>query len=114
MLNRLEEDDGVARLLVAVDQRPLKAEPGPRIAGLGVGVSVRVCVNTDDIGRAAREHGTSVALAAGQIDNLKAANTRPNPLIDDGVAPVPIVLLGNVRQRPLSGQLKRRHPCRLA
>ncbi|CAB4347208.1 unannotated protein [freshwater metagenome] len=54
VLNRLEKDDGIARLFVAVNQCPLEAEPGARVAGLGVGMSVGVGVDADNVGCAAR------------------------------------------------------------
>ena len=38
------------------------------------------------------------------------AHPRGDPLVDGEVAPVPVVLLGHVGQRPLAGQRQRRHP----
>ncbi len=73
------------------------------LEGLGVGV------HADHLGRALRgEHVGAVALAAGEVDDAHARAALGDPLVDGEVAPVPVVLLGNVGQRALAGQLERR------
>ena len=56
------------------------------------------------------EHVRAVALAAGHVDDPPAGDPLGDPLVDDQVAPVPVVLLGHVGQGPLAGQRQRRHP----
>jgi hypothetical protein len=57
----------------------------------------------------APQHGRPVALAARQVDHPPAVRARRDPLVDDEVPLVPVVLLGDVGQRPLAGERERRH-----
>ena len=56
-----------------------------------------------------RDHVRPVALAAGEVDDPHPAAALGDPLVDGEVAPVPVVLLGNVGERPLARQLERGH-----
>ena len=75
--------------------------------GLGVGV------DPDDAGGGASEDVRPVALAAGHVDRAAAAYARGDPLVHDDVSAKPVVLLGNVRKRALTGQRQRRDAVRL-
>ena len=57
----------------------------------------------------ASEHVGAVALAAGEVDDALALDPLGDPLVDGEVAAEPVVLLGDVGQGPLPGQLERRH-----
>ena len=111
VLDRLQEDDGVAGLGEA--SRPGRA----RSAGWGARSAAARARGPRGwrrrrprSARRAGQHVGAVALAAGHVDHAQAADPRRDPLVDDEVAPVPVVLLGNVGQRPLAGQRQRRHP----
>ena len=113
VLDRLQEDDGVARLGEGLDRRALEAQVLPRVAQPRVLVGLGVRVDADHRGGAAGEHLGAVALAAGHVDHPTADRPRRDPLVDREVAAVPVVLLGHVRQRSLAGELERGHPGRL-
>ena len=85
----------------------------PRVPQPRVLVRVRVRLDPDDGARCAGQHVGPVALAAGEIDDVHPAHARGDPLVDDEVAPVPVVLLRDVRQRALPVQRQRRDARRL-
>ncbi len=70
---------------------------------------LRVGVDADDGARRARQHLAAVALAAGHVDDALAGRARRDPLVDDEVPAVPVVLLRHVGQRALAGERQRRH-----
>ena len=109
VLDRLEEDDRVARLGVVLDEAALEAQVGSGVAKAGVLVRLGVGVDADDLGGRARQRGRAVALAAGEIGHAEAARARGDPLVDGQVAAVPVVLLGHVGQRALARERERRH-----
>jgi hypothetical protein len=76
-------------------------------------VRIRVSVDADHRGGGAGEDVGAVALAAGHIEDPQTGGAGGDPLVDDEVAPVPVVLLGQVGQRALAGQRQRRHARRL-
>ena len=110
VLDRLQEDDGVAGLGERLDQVALEAQVRARVAEPRVLVRFGVGVDADDARGAAGEDVGAVALAAGHVDDALAADPPGDPLVDDQVAAEPVVLLGHVGQRPLAGQRQRRHP----
>ena len=69
VLDRLQEDHRVAWLAVGLDEPTLEAQAVGRVAQPRVLVRLGVGVDPDDFGRAAREDGRAVALAAGEIDD---------------------------------------------
>src|SRR6185437_2114735 len=84
-----------------------------RVAPASVLERLRIGLDTDDRCGGAREHARAVALAAGHVDHPLAPDTLRDPLVDDQVAPVPVVLLRHVGERPLAGQRERRNALRL-
>jgi hypothetical protein len=76
-------------------------------------VGLRVGVDAHDRPRRRGQHVGPVALAAGQVDDVEPRDAPCDPLVDDQVAPEPVVLLGHVGERALAGQLERRHAGRL-
>jgi hypothetical protein len=72
-------------------------------------VCLGVCVYADHVRRSRRKRRRAVALAAGEIRNAEATRTLGDPLVHGQVAPVPIVLLGDVREGALAGERKWRH-----
>jgi hypothetical protein len=74
---------------------------------LGVGLDAH------DRRRGAGQDRRSVALAGGEVDDAPAVGARRDPLVDDEVPPEPVVLLGDVGQRPLARERERRHARRL-
>ena len=74
---------------------------------------VRVGVDADDGDGGPPQHRAAVALAAGEVDDAAAVHALGDPLVDDAVAPVPVVLLRHVRQRALARQVQRRDARRL-
>ncbi len=110
VLDRLQEDDRVAGLGEALDQVPLEAQVRPHVAQPGVLVGLGVGVDADHSRRSALRHQVRpVPLAAGHVDDPPAGHLPGDPLVDDQMAPVPVVLLRHVGQRPLAGQRQRRH-----
>ena len=77
------------------------------LVGLGVGV------DPDHLGGPVGEDIGAVALAAGEVGDAHPVDPRRDPLVDGQVAAEPVVLLGHVGQRPLTGQLERRDALRL-
>ena len=71
-------------------------------------VRLRVRVDADDVVGGPGEHRRAVALAAREVDDALAGDPLGDPLVDDEVAAIPVVLLGDVGKRPLAGQLQRR------
>ena len=67
---------------------------------------------TTDFGGAG-QHGRAVALAAREVDDAATVDALRDPLVDDEVAPVPVVLLRHVGQRALAGEMQRRDAGRL-
>src|SRR5205823_5483417 len=59
------------------------------------------------------QHVGAVALTGGDVDDPQARDALGDPLVDHEMAPVPVVLLGDVGQRALAGQVQRRHAGRL-
>ena len=70
-------------------------------------VCLGVGVHAHHLGGAAGQHGGAVALAAGHVEHAPADDARADPLIDREVTAVPVVLGGDVGQRPLAGELQR-------
>ena len=83
--------------------------------GDGAGVLERLGVGVDphDAARGPGEDLGAVALAASQVDDVEPPAALGDPLVDDEVAPEPIVLLGHVGQGALPGQRQRRDTGRL-
>ncbi len=109
MLNRLQKHDRVTRTREILDQRPLKAQVRPGVAEPRVLVGLRIGVNADHARSGSGERGRAVALSAGEVGNIKARHAVGDPLVHRKVAPVPVILLWEVRQGALAGQLERRH-----
>ena len=109
VLDRLEEDDGVAGLRVVLHQVAHEADARARVLESSVLVGLGVRVDAGDPARAARQHVHPVALAAGHVDHVAALAALGHPLVDGQVAAEPVVLGGHVGQRALAGQLERRH-----
>ena len=72
------------------------------LVGLGVGI------DANDLCRLTCQHAAAIALAAGHVDDLQPRDPVANPLVDDQVALVPVVLLWHVGQRALAGEGQRR------
>ena len=85
-----------------------KRQPGPRVLQPRVLEGLRVGVHADHGRRRARQHRAAVALAAGEVDDAAAVRARRDPLVDDEVAAVPVVLLRHVGQRALAREVERR------
>ncbi len=115
VLDRLQEHDGVELRLgpERLDQPPLERQPGTGIAEPRVLVGVGVGVEPDDGGGPPCEDIGAVPLAAGHVEHAPAGDPFGDPLVHRQVAAKPVVLGGDVGQRPLAGQLERRHPGRL-
>ena len=77
------------------------------LEGLGVGV------DADDALRGPRQDSGAVALPAGEVDDLAPVRALGDPLVDDEVALVPVVLLRHVGERALTGQVQGRNAGRL-
>jgi hypothetical protein len=108
VLDRLQEDDGVAGLGEQLDEVALEAQVGAHVAQPRVVVGVGVGVDADDGRRVAREQVGAVALAAGHVDHAPPDRPPRDPAVHHEVALEPVVLLGDVGQRPLAGQRERR------
>jgi hypothetical protein len=113
MLDRLQEDDGIDLPVEVLNQPPLEGQVLPPVAGARVLVGLRVGVDADHLGGPPGQQVGAVALAAGEVDDPQPLAARGDPLVDGHVPPVPVVLLGNVRQRPLAGQFEGRDALRL-
>ena len=74
---------------------------------------VRVGVDADHARRRAPEHGGAVALATREVDHAAAVHALRDPLVDDEVAPEPVVLLRHVGQRALAREMEGRDARRL-
>jgi hypothetical protein len=111
VLDRLQEHDAVDVAGPQLDHVALERDLrvlGPRVLErLGIGV------DADDRGRRASELGAAVALAAREVDDPAAADALGDPAVHDQVALEPVVLLGDVRERALAGQVQRRDAGRL-
>ena len=94
VLDRLEEDDGVAGLRVALHQVAHEAHARARVLEARVLVGLGVGVDADDLARAAGQHVHAVALAAGHVDHVAALAALGHPLVHRQVAPEPVVLGG--------------------
>ena len=108
VLDRLQEDDRVPGLVELLDQPPLKAQVVPPVAQAGMLVGLRVRVDADDVGRRSGEHVGAVALSTGEIGDPEATHPSRDPLVHGQVPAKPVVLLGNVGQRALPREGKRR------
>ena len=96
-----------------LDHVACEAQVRRAVAQARVLVGVGVGVNADDALGRAREHVRPVALAAGQVDDVQAADARGDPLVDDQMAAEPVVLGRDVGQRALAVERERRHARRL-
>ena len=83
------------------------------VLGAGVLEGLGVGVDADDALRRPRQHRGAVALAAREVDDLAAVDALGDPLVDHEVALVPVVLLGDVGERALAGQVQGRDAGRL-
>src|SRR6478752_4206743 len=82
VLDRLQEDHGVAGLREGLDQVALVAQVGPHIAQAGMLVGLGVRVDADDRRRAALGHQVrAIALAAGHVDDPPAGGPRRDPFV---------------------------------
>ena len=113
VLDRLQEHDAVDVAGPQLDHVALEAHALARVLQARVLERVRVGVDADHGSGRARQHGRAVALAAREVDHAAAVRARRDPLVDHEVAPEPVVLLGDVRQRALAGERERRHALRL-
>jgi hypothetical protein len=111
MLDRLQEDDRVeaARLTVGLDQPPIESQVLAPVAKPRVVVRLRVGVDPDDAGGAARENLGAVALPARHVQHASPDDPGADPLIYGEMAAEPVVLGRNVGQRALSGERERRY-----
>ena len=109
VLDRLQEHDAVDVARPGLDHVALEAQARARVLQPRVLERVRVGVDADDRRGAAGEHVAAVALPAREVDHAAAVRARRDPLVDDEVAPEPVVLLRHVRQRALPGEVERRH-----
>ncbi len=107
VLDRLKEHHHVAALVEGFDQVALESDARPRVSRSCVLVGPGVRVHSDHAPRAAREHVRPVALAARHVHDVEPAAALRDPLVDDQVAPVPVVLGRNVGQGPLAGERER-------
>ena len=114
VLDRLQEDDRVERSGDVLDEIALESQVRAHVAGLRMIVGLRVGVDPDDLGGPVGEDIGSVALPAGEVGHAHPVDPRRDPLVDGEVAAEPVVLLGHVGERPLTGQLERRDALRLA
>jgi hypothetical protein len=108
VLDRLEEDDRVAGLVVALDQVAHEADARPGVLEPCVLVRLGVGVHAGHAPGAARQDVYAVALAAGHVDHVAAGAALGDPLVHREVAAEPVVLGGHVGKRPLARQLERR------
>jgi hypothetical protein len=113
VLDRLQEHDCVAGLGERLDHVAREAQSRPRVARLRVLVRLGVGVDADDRRCAVGQQVRAIALATGHVDDAQAAHLAADPLVHDEVPLEPVVLLGNVGQRALAGELQRRHAGRL-
>jgi hypothetical protein len=113
VLDRLQEDDGVGRIVVALDHVADEREVRAHVAQPRVLVGLRVGVHPDDVPGGAGQDVRAVALPAGHVDDPQPADLPGDPLVDDQVPAEPVVLLGHVGQRALPREGERRHPGRL-
>ena len=81
---------------------------GRAVARAGVLEGLGVRVDADHLGGALGEQIRAVTLAAGEVDHAQPRAALGDPLVDGDVAPVPVVLLGDVGEGALAGQLERR------
>ena len=107
VLDRLQEHDRVGRLGEPVDEIARVAEVRAGVAQAGMLVCLGISVDADDVRCGASEHVRAIALAAGHVDHALAPYLLRDPLVHDEVAAVPVVLLGNVRERALTRQRQR-------
>jgi hypothetical protein len=113
VLDRLQHDHGVARLLVALDQIAHEAHAGTLVLEPGVLEGLRVGVHPGHGAGAAGQHLAAVALAARHVHDVEAGASLRHPLVDGLVAAKPVVLGRDVGQRALAGERQRRHARRL-
>src|SRR3954453_22154517 len=113
VLDRLEKHDRVGRLRVRLDQIALEAEIRAAVAEACVLMRLGVRVDAGHPRRAPRQDVAAVALAARHVDDFEPRAAPRNPVVDDQMTPVPVVLLRHIRQRPLPRECKRRHSGRL-
>ena len=109
VLDRLQEDHGVNRIVEVLHQAAPEAQVGPPVAGASVLERLGVGVDTDHLGGALGQQVRPVSLTAGEVRDAQPGAARGDPLVHGDVTPVPIVLLGNVRERALAGELERRY-----
>ena len=110
VLDRLEEDHRIDRLVEVLDEPTPEAQVRAPVAGAGVLVSLGIRVDADHLGGPPRQQVRAVALAAGEVGDPQARAALGDPLVDGDVPAVPVVLLRDIGQRALARQLERRHP----
>jgi hypothetical protein len=110
VLDRLEEDDRVARRTVGLDEVADEAHSRSRVLQPRVLEGLGVRVDPRDGRGAVGEYRAAVPLAAGHVDHVEATAARRDPAVDDEVAAVPVVLRRDVRKRALAGERQRRDP----
>ena len=98
MLDRLQEDDGVTGGVEVLDEAPLEAKVRPPVAKRRVLVGLTIRVDADHGCGRPREHVRSVSLATGEVHDSETLGALRDPLVDDEVAPEPVVLGGDVRE----------------
>ena len=113
VLDRLEEDDSVARGGEGLDHAALEPEVRPRVAQAGVVVGLGVGIHADHLRRPAGQYGRPVSLPAGHVDHPHPGDPVGDPFVDGEMAPVPVVLGRDVGQGALSGEGQRRDARRL-
>ncbi len=111
VLHRLQEDHGVVRSAIVELLNESSLEGKARTSVLAVGVLERLGVGLDanHLRGGIGEHRGAITLAARHVEHAHSAAALGDPAIDGEVAPVPVVLLRDVGQRALAGQLERRH-----
>jgi hypothetical protein len=115
VLDRLKEHDRVVgRLFVELlDQRASESEVPVAVLETRVLVRLRVCIDAQYLARVLGKDRGAVPLTASEVDDVHVVATFGNPTIDGHVTPVPVVLLGNVRQGALARQREWGHARRL-
>jgi ubiquinone/menaquinone biosynthesis C-methylase UbiE len=109
MLDRLQEHHRVGLLGESLHEVALEAEVLAGVAQSRVLVRLGVRIHAHYRRRAAREHVRAIPLPAGHVDHALSPHPRRDPLVHRQMAAKPIVLLGHIRQRALTGERERRH-----
>ena len=111
VLDRLQEHDRVGRARQNVSTRSRsKRRLARAVAQARVLVRLGVGVDADDArGACARARPSRSPRRRPCRSRAGRRHVRGDPLVDDEMAAVPVVLLRHVRQRALAGQRQRRH-----